>query len=106
MSRPRLYLLDTNICISIMNEDPRRVRARMAEVTEAGHSLGISSLSLHELWFGVWRSSRQATNARRLTNFLADLYVFPFENSAAEKAAEVRASLTGLCQSGAALSRP
>ncbi|MEF2280109.1 type II toxin-antitoxin system VapC family toxin [Deinococcus sp. YIM 134068] len=93
MSLPRLYLLDTNTCVFIMNEEPKQVRGRMVEVTEEGHTLAISSVTLHELWFGVWRSSRQSTNAKRLGNFISGLHVFPFEDSAAEKAAEVRAGL-------------
>lgn len=98
MIRPKLFLLDTNTCIYIMNSEPQAVRERMAEATRAGNALGISSITRHELWFGVWRSARHATNAKRVTEFLDVIHTFPFGDSAAEASAEVWASLASTGQ--------
>lgn len=98
MTRPQLHLLDTNTCIYIMNEEPQQVRDKMLHATMSGHVLGISSITLHELWLGVWRSSRQATNSGRLSRFVSGLHVFPFDDAAAEISSEVRATLLGLGQ--------
>ncbi|EYB67263.1 hypothetical protein DEIPH_ctg046orf0069 [Deinococcus phoenicis] len=93
MTPPLLYLLDTNICIFTMNRRPEQVGRRMQEVTSAGHRLGISSVTLHELWYGVRRSGRPDQNAARLSAFVGTLDVFDFGKDAAEAAAQIRAAL-------------
>lgn len=90
-----LYLLDTNICIFTMNRRPEQVGRRMGEVTAAGHRLGISSVTLHELWYGVRRSGRPEHNAARLSALVGTLDVFDFGPDAAEAAAGIRAALAG-----------
>lgn len=96
MTRATLYLLDTNTCIHIMNHEPPQVRAKMVEVSNAGHTLGLSAVALHELLFGVRRSatSRQAENMKRLRRFAAALDIFDFDDPAAEEAAQLRSALT------------
>ena len=100
MTRPRpngsgLYLLDTNICIFTMNRRPEEVGRRIERATAAGHRLGISSVTLHELWYGVRRSSRPEGNAERLSALVRTLDVFDFGPDAAEAAAGIRATLAG-----------
>ncbi|GAA5513811.1 tRNA(fMet)-specific endonuclease VapC [Deinococcus carri] len=95
MTPPLLYLLDTNICIFTMNRRPEQVGRRMREVTAAGHQLGISSVTLHELWYGVRRSGRPEQNAARLSTLVQTLDVFDFGPEAAEAAAGIRAALAG-----------
>ena len=92
-SAPLLFLLDTNTCVSIMNARPARVRGRMKTATDMGHALGISSITLHELQFGVHNSARPDENSERLSTFVAGLDVFAFGNAAAEQAAIHRAVL-------------
>lgn len=69
------YLLDTNICIYIINRRPPAVLERFR-----GHPLGaigISSITAGELAFGVAKSG-SPKNRRALEMFLAPLEVAPF----------------------------
>ena len=65
----------------------------MKAATDTGHALGISSITLHELQFGVHNSTRPDENSERLSAFVAGLDVFAFGNAAAEQAAIHRAIL-------------
>ncbi|CAM4443213.1 type II toxin-antitoxin system VapC family toxin [Deinococcus marmoris] len=93
MTRPALYLLDTNTCIYTMNRRPELVGVRVEEATEAGHEIGISSITLHELWFGIYRSDRIPANTRTLQELIATLNVYTFDDVAANMAAGLRADL-------------
>ncbi len=76
-----------------MNRQPEKVTRKVEEVADAGHTLGISTVTLHELWFGVHNSGRAAFNAKRLQDLVAALDVYPFDDPAAELSAELRAGL-------------
>lgn len=93
MIRPTLYLLDTNIVIFTMNNAPQQVAQRLEQVTGAGHLVGLSSITLHELWFGVYKSGRVTHNTARLHALLKTLDVYPFDDAAAEQSADIRATL-------------
>jgi tRNA(fMet)-specific endonuclease VapC len=88
------YLLDTNACIAVINGRPERVRARLAKEVEGKAELAVSSIVLHELWYGVAKSSRAEANARRLAAFLAGpIDLVPFDDGDARTAGRLRASL-------------
>lgn len=89
-----LYLLDTNICIFTMNQRPLWVGQKLQQATESGHTIGISSVTLHELWYGVQRSTRLEANSKRLETLITELALFHFEAEAAKRAAEARATLS------------
>ncbi|WP_104989577.1 type II toxin-antitoxin system VapC family toxin [Deinococcus sp. NW-56] len=91
---PTLYLLDTNICIYTMNRRPEAVRRRLEETAAAGHALGLSSVTWHELWYGVRRSAQPEANAARLGALAGALDLYPFGDDAAERAARIRAELS------------
>lgn len=93
---PALYMLDTNICVFVMNDRPPRVRVRMKERTDHGHTLSISSVTFHELQCGVANSAQVDENQHRLARFVAGLTVLDFGQSAAAHAADQRASLRRL----------
>ena len=66
-----LVLLDTNICVCLINRQPgyERVLRRIS-----GRSVGeicISAIAVSELRFGVANSSRAQQNAAALEEFLA-----------------------------------
>ncbi|WP_420594465.1 type II toxin-antitoxin system tRNA(fMet)-specific endonuclease VapC [Deinococcus sp.] len=89
-----LYLLDTNICIFVMNLRPAGVRERMEATTRAGHRLAISSITFHELHYGVQNSARPQENGERLNAFAAGLSILPFDQFAATQAAIQRRRLS------------
>jgi tRNA(fMet)-specific endonuclease VapC len=83
-----VYLLDTNICIYVINRRPEGVLAQF--LAHEGDGVAISSISAAELYFGV-RKSASARNLRALDKFLAPLTMLDFDASAAR--GELRATL-------------
>jgi tRNA(fMet)-specific endonuclease VapC len=55
--------------------------------------IGISTITLAELEFGVWRSSDPTRNKVALMNFCASMEIIPFDASAAKKYGHLRAWL-------------
>ena len=84
------YLLDTNACIALMKENAGLV----ARVRHAGmESLMLCAPVKAELWFGACKSQRVAENQHRLRQFFNDLPSLPFDDAAAERCGEIRATL-------------
>ena len=85
-----MYMLDTNICIYVINErdDALRVRfeAHSAEIC-------ISSITYAELCYGVANSVRVAENTRELEAFCLDLEILLFGVDAAAHYGEIRHAL-------------
>ena len=91
------FLLDTNICIAVINGKSPRVDTRVLEALEAGGELLVSSVTAFELWYGVEKSERKSANAQRLLSFLAAyVNVLGFEQEDGRIAGEVRAELESL----------
>lgn len=84
------YMLDTNICIYIINARPPAVLARFRK--EHLGSIGISSVTAAELAFGVAKSG-SARNHEALEMFLATLEIMPFDASTIWHYGELRAEL-------------
>ena len=84
------YMLDTNICIYVINARPPAVLARFRE--EHLGAIGISSVTAAELALGVAKSG-SARNREALKMFLAPLEVMPFDDSAIWHYAEIRTEL-------------
>jgi len=90
------YLLDTNVCIALINGTSPQVRARSAQAVRRGEALVTSSIVAHELWYGVAKSARVAQNANRLTAFLdRAVAVLDYSVNDAQAAGEIRAALEG-----------
>ena len=88
------YLLDTNVCISLINGTTPRVRTHFIQAAGRKASISTCSIVAHELWYGVARSGRVAQNANRLMAFLARAAaVLDFSAQDAQAAGEIRAEL-------------
>jgi tRNA(fMet)-specific endonuclease VapC len=88
------YLLDTNVCVALINGHPATVRARLQKATAGGEQVLVSSVAVFELWYGVGKSTRQEFNRKRLETFLAGpILVLPFEDADARAAGSARAIL-------------
>ena len=83
-------MLDTNICVYVINARPPTVLARFRQ--ESLGSIGISSVTAAELAFGVAKSG-STRNREALEMFLAPLEVMPFDASAIWHFGELRAGL-------------
>ena len=75
------YMLDTNICIYIIRQKPIQVIKRFQQ-TDIG-DIGISSITLAELEFGVEKSQKKDQNALALAKFLAPIEIHHFDEAAA-----------------------
>ena len=84
------YMLDTNICIYVINARPPTVLARFRQ--ERLGSIGVSSVTAAELAFGVAKSG-STRNREALEMFLAPLEAMPFDASAIWHYGELRAGL-------------
>jgi tRNA(fMet)-specific endonuclease VapC len=88
------YCLDTNACIDIINGRSVPVRARLQEVMSEGSVVCVSSVVLHELWYGVAKSAQPESNTARMHAFLAGPFeILPWDDADARAAGEVRALL-------------
>jgi len=85
------YLLDTNICIYLIKKRPMQVFDKFKELPLG--SVGISSISLAELQYGVKKSSRPDKNQVALNQFLLPLEIADFDNIAAIEFGRIRADL-------------
>ncbi|ETD27353.1 type II toxin-antitoxin system tRNA(fMet)-specific endonuclease VapC [Helicobacter canis] len=84
-------MLDTNICIYILNNKPERIKKHFDKY-ELGE-IAISSISVAELFFGVEKSKFKESNTLALNAFLANLKVLEFASREASVYAKIRADL-------------
>ncbi|HEY6874479.1 MAG TPA: type II toxin-antitoxin system VapC family toxin [Geobacteraceae bacterium] len=84
-------LLGTNFCIYIIKQQPASVLKRFLEY-EIG-DIGISSVTLSELRYGVAKSTHREKNAKALDEFIIPLEVVSFDESAAHAYGKIRAAL-------------
>jgi len=87
-------MLDTNICIYLINDRPASVRKRL-EALKPGDA-GVSSITVAELAYGVAKT-RSARNRAALEGFLLALEIADFGLDAAMAYGDVR---TGVEQKG------
>jgi len=87
------YLLDTNACVAILRDRPPSVRSRAERYRAGGSQLAISSIALHELWYGVYKSKRFEEGVWQLRGFLTGVNVLPFDHEDARVSAKIRSEL-------------
>ena len=85
------YLLDTNICIYIIKRKPLEVFARFQMLSPG--SIGISSITVAELVYGVNKSSFPEKNQDALQQFFLPLEILDFGNNAAIHYGNIRSKL-------------
>jgi tRNA(fMet)-specific endonuclease VapC len=92
-----MICLDTNIIIAVINQRAAAVRQRLMKTLHEGTIVGIPTVVLYELWYGIKKSARAQANIDALDNFLAlDVTPWPFETEDAEEAGDIRAALERL----------
>lgn len=85
------FLLDTNICIYIIKQKPVKVLQKF-NAYQIG-DIGISSITVAELEFGVQKSQFPTKNQQALAEFLLPLQIADFDNAAAVIYGNIRATL-------------
>ena len=84
------FVLDTNTCIYALKRKGRVVE-RLRD--HSPDDLGITIVTVAELWFGAHKSARPAAARREMDGFLEPFEVLPFDRVAAEAYARIRLSL-------------
>jgi tRNA(fMet)-specific endonuclease VapC len=84
------YMLDTNICIYVINTHPPELRDKFNALAD---ELCISSVTLGELHYGAEKSARRAENLIAIEHFAARLEILPFGPKAAAHYGRLRAEL-------------
>lgn len=84
-------MLDTNICIYIIKQQPKSVLERFT--TFPVGDLGISVITLAELEYGVSKSSQPARNREALEQFVSPLQIATFDRRATIVYGKIRALL-------------
>jgi tRNA(fMet)-specific endonuclease VapC len=82
------FLLDTNAVIAVLGGKPSFLaRVKQHRVGD----FGVPSIVMHELFFGAFRSARQAANLARVDALQFE--VLDFDREDARRAGEIRAQL-------------
>ncbi len=77
-----MYLLDTDSCIFLLNQKNAAVEERLKNLGR--DEVGISAITMAELYYGAAHSKKRGPNEARLKIFCSSLSFFPFDKSAAE----------------------
>jgi tRNA(fMet)-specific endonuclease VapC len=85
------YLLDTNICIYPIKQKPPKVLAKFQTLVLS--DIGISSITVAELEYGVCKSQQQEKNRNALMQFLIPLEIIKFDLAAATLYGSIRSDL-------------
>ncbi|WP_322052686.1 type II toxin-antitoxin system VapC family toxin [Paraburkholderia bannensis] len=75
------FMLDTNMCIYLMKNQPEQVARRFAQCYVG--DVVMSAITFAELEFGVTMSANRAREQRNLAALIEDIPVAPFDSAAA-----------------------
>lgn len=85
------FMLDTDSCIALIKRKPYKMVDKLT--SHAPGDVGLSTVTLAELRYGVAKSAQKETNAGALDKFLLPLEIADFDETAADAYGEVRAAL-------------
>lgn len=86
-----MFLIDTNICIHIMNDHPPEVIQKFREIGVG--NICISSITVSELRYGACKSRQIKKNLKRIDEFLSPFEIISYDESAANHYGEIRSQL-------------
>lgn len=86
-----IYLLDTNVCINVMNARHSNIEQRMRQCSPA--DIAICSIVKAELLYGARHSQRVEQNLQTLDAFFAPLQSLVFDDASAYHYGLVRSAL-------------
>ena len=86
-----MWLLDTSVCVALINRTDERAAARLLEHPRG--SVRLCSVVKAELHFGAQNSSRLAENLQRVEIFSRAFDSLPFDDESARHYGIVRAQL-------------
>lgn len=83
-----LFMLDTNMCIYLMKNQPEQVAKRFAQCYVG--DVVMSAITYAELEFGVTVSENRTRERRNLVSLVEDIPVVPFDADAAAAYGPIR----------------
>jgi tRNA(fMet)-specific endonuclease VapC len=86
-----MYLLDSNICIYIINRRPEKVVQKIKEYHPP--EIKLSAISIAELEYGVSKSENREKNRQALIHFASAFDIIDFNDDDAEIYGLIRADL-------------
>ncbi|MDR1147462.1 MAG: type II toxin-antitoxin system VapC family toxin [Spirochaetaceae bacterium] len=86
-----MYLLDTNICIYIVNKHPTEIVNRLEKYQPP--EIKISSITVAEMEYGASKSKYREKNREALKKFLSPFEIINFDSMDAEIYGIIRAEL-------------
>jgi tRNA(fMet)-specific endonuclease VapC len=86
-----MYLLDSNICIYIINKRPKSIVDKIKEFNP--HQIKLSAISIAELEYGVSKSKYRDKNREALIYFASSFDIIDFNDKDAEVYGLIRADL-------------
>ena len=88
------FLLDTDVCIALINGTSSKVRERYIREARRKTKLATSAIVVHQLWHRAAKNEQSTRYARALAAFLSrDVAVLDYTESDAQAAGEIRAEL-------------
>ena len=87
-----MYLLDSNVCIRLLNEQHSGIQAQF--MRHAPTEIYLCSIVKAELLFGARHSQRVEANLQRLELFFSPLGSLPFDDTCAQIYARIRQVLS------------
>ena len=87
-----MYLLDSNVCIHLLNEGHSTIEQHFR--SHSPTDIILCSIVKAELLYGARHSQRVEANLKRLNLFFAPLTSIPFDDRCAEEYGVIRADLT------------
>lgn len=86
-----IYLLDTNVCIHLLNEKHPAILQHFCQHIPA--DIALCSVVKADLLYGARRSQRVEANLQLLKAFFAPLQSLPFDDECAEHYGQIHAEL-------------
>jgi len=85
------YMLDTNTCIAIMKKRPSELKTKLKRIPIG--EIGVSSIVVAELWYGICQSQKPKDNEEALNDFLSYVTVLDWPLHAAPVYGKIRTEL-------------
>ena len=90
-----MYLLDTNVCIHLLNKDGILEFIQKFSVRPPT-DFKLCSIVKLELYYGAYKSSKRSQNLEKLEQFFQQFESLPLDDLCAESAGKIRSQLTAL----------
>ena len=85
------YMLDTNICIYLMNNKDKNILKKYSNINP--EELCISNITYSELMYGVEKSKKREFYLTRVLLFLSRINILNYDFAASEEYGKIRAEL-------------